>query len=235
MCGRYTIVTPPDDLEDRFGATADRSLEPRYNAAPGQELPVVTNDAPDTISHLQWGLIPGWADDPRIGNRLINARAETVDEKRSFRAAYERRRCLVLADGFYEWAATDAGKQPYRVTLNDGEPFALAGLWERWHPPRKQTGLDEFGDGNPDSEADPVETFTIVTTEPNAVIEPLHDRMAAVLPPDGERRWLDGDGDRAELLEPYPAAEMRAYPVSTAVNDPANDSPGLVEEVDAPA
>ena len=235
MCGRYTIVTPPDDLEDRFGATADRSLEPRYNAAPGQELPVVTNDAPDTISHLQWGLIPGWADDPRIGNRLINARAETVDEKRSFRAAYERRRCLVLADGFYEWAATDAGKQPYRVTLDDGEPFALAGLWERWHPPRKQTGLDEFGDGDPDSEADPIETFTIVTTEPNAVIEPLHDRMAAVLPPDGERRWLDGDGDRAELLEPYPAAEMRAYPVSTAVNDPANDSPGLVEEVDAPA
>ena len=235
MCGRYTIVTPPDDLEDRFGATADRSLEPRYNAAPGQELPVVTNDASDTISHLQWGLIPGWADDPRIGNRLINARAETVDEKRSFRAAYEHRRCLVLADGFYEWAATDAGKQPYRVTLDDGEPFALAGLWERWHPPRKQTGLDEFGDGDPDSEADPVETFTIVTTEPNAVIEPLHDRMAAVLPPDGERRWLDGDGDRAELLEPYPAAEMRAYPVSTAVNDPANDSPGLVEEVDAPA
>ena len=235
MCGRYTIVTPPDDLEDRFGATADRSLEPRYNAAPGQELPVVTNDAPDTISHLQWGLIPGWADDPRIGNRLINARAETVDEKRSFRAAYERRRCLVLADGFYEWAATDAGKQPYRVTLEDGKPFALAGLWERWHPPRKQTGLDEFGDGDPDSEADPVETFTIVTTEPNAVIEPLHDRMAAVLPPDGERRWLDGDGDRAELLEPYPAAEMRAYPVSTAVNDPANDSPGLVEEVDVPA
>ena len=235
MCGRYTIVTPPDDLEDRFGATADRSLEPRYNAAPGQELPVVTNDAPDTISHLQWGLIPGWADDPRIGNRLINARAETVDEKRSFRAAYERRRCLVLADGFYEWAATDAGKQPYRVTLEDGKPFALAGLWERWHPPRKQTGLDEFGDGDPDSEADPIETFAIVTTEPNAVIEPLHDRMAAVLPPDGERRWLDGDGDRAELLEPYPAAEMRAYPVSTAVNDPANDSPGLVEEVDTPA
>jgi putative SOS response-associated peptidase YedK len=235
MCGRYTIVTPPDDLEDRFGAIADRSLEPRYNAAPGQELPVVTNDAPDTISHLQWGLIPGWADDPRIGNRLINARAETVDEKRSFRAAYERRRCLVLADGFYEWAATDAGKQPYRVTLDDGEPFALAGLWERWHPPRKQTGLDEFADGDPDSEADPVETFAIVTTEPNAVIEPLHDRMATVLPPDGEQRWLDGDGDRAELLEPYPAAEMRAYPVSTAVNDPANDSPGLVEEVDAPA
>jgi putative SOS response-associated peptidase YedK len=235
MCGRYTIVTPPDDLEDRFGAIADRSLEPRYNAAPGQELPVVTNDAPDTISHLQWGLIPGWADDPRIGNRLINARAETVDEKRSFRAAYERRRCLVLADGFYEWAATDAGKQPYRVTLDDGEPFALAGLWERWHPPRKQTGLDEFADGDPDSEADPVETFAIVTTEPNAVIEPLHDRMATVLPPDGEQRWLDGDGDRAELLEPYPAAEMRAYPVSTAVNDPSNDLPGLVEEVDAPA
>jgi putative SOS response-associated peptidase YedK len=234
MCGRYTIVAQPDDLEDRFGATADRSLEPRYNAAPGQELPVVTNDAPDTISHLQWGLIPAWADDPAIGNSLINARAETVDEKRSFGDAYECRRCLVPADGFYEWAETDAGKQPYRVTLDNGEPFALAGLWERWQPPQKQTGLDEFGDGDPDSEADPIETFTIVTTEPNAVIEPLHDRMAVVLSPDGEGRWLDSD-DGKDLLEPYPAAEMRAYPVSTAVNDPRNDSPGLVEEVDAPA
>jgi len=234
MCGRYTIVAQPDDLEDRFGATADRSLEPRYNAAPGQELPVVTNDAPDTISHLQWGLIPAWADDPAIGNSLINARAETVDEKRSFGDAYECRRCLVPAEGFYEWAETDAGKQPYRVTLDNGEPFALAGLWERWQPPQKQTGLDEFGDGDPDSEADPIETFTIVTTEPNAVIEPLHDRMAVVLSPDGEGRWLDSD-DGKDLLEPYPAAEMRAYPVSTAVNDPRNDSPGLVEEVDAPA
>ena len=251
MCGRYTIFTSPDALEDRFGATADRSLEPRYNAvanakrllpanlrfatAPGQELPVITNDAPDTIAHLQWGLIPAWADDPSIGNRLINARAETVDEKRSFREAYERRRCLVLADGFYEWTATNAGKQPYRVTLDDGEPFALAGLWERWQPPQKQTGLDEFGNSEPESEADPVETFTIVTTEPNAVIEPLHDRMAVVLPADSEQRWLDGDGDRTELLEPYPAEEMRAYPVSTAVNDPSNDSLALVEEVDAPA
>ena len=233
MCGRYTIFTSSDALEDRFGATADRSLEPRYNAAPGQELPVITNDAPDTIAHLQWGLIPAWADDPSIGNRLINARAETVDEKRSFREAYERRRCLVLADGFYEWTAIDAGKQPYRVTLDDGEPFALAGLWERWQPPQKQTGLDEFGNSEPDSEADPVETFTIVTTEPNAVIEPLHDRMAVVLPADSEQRWLDGD--RTELLEPYPAEEMRAYPVSTAVNDPSNDSLALVEEVDAPA
>ncbi|WP_049899245.1 SOS response-associated peptidase [Halococcus agarilyticus] len=235
MCGRYTIFTPPDDLEDRFGATARRSLEPRYNAAPGQKLPVITNDAPETIDHLQWGLIPGWADDPSIGNRLINARAETVDEKRSFRAAYERRRCLVLADGFYEWTETDAGKQPYRVMLADGEPFALAGLWERWQPPQKQTGLDEFDDGDPDTKADPVETFTIVTTEPNSVIEPLHDRMAVVLPPDGEQRWLDGEADGKELLEPYQAEEMRAYPVSTAVNNPSNDSPALVEEVDAPA
>ncbi|EMA53500.1 MULTISPECIES: SOS response-associated peptidase [Halococcus] len=235
MCGRYTIFTPPDTLEDRFSVTTRRSLEPRYNAAPGQKLPVITNDAPETIDHLQWGLIPGWADDPSIGNRLINARAETVDEKRSFKEAYERRRCLVLADGFYEWTETDAGKQPYRVTIDGGEPFALAGLWERWHPPQKQTGLDEFGDGEPDSEADPIETFTIVTTEPNSVIEPLHDRMAVVLSPDSERQWLAGEADGKELLEPYPAEEMRAYPVSTAVNSPANDSSELVEEVDASA
>jgi putative SOS response-associated peptidase YedK len=232
MCGRYTIFTPPDDVEERFGATFAQSPEPRYNAAPGQHLPVITNDAPDTIDHLQWGLIPSWADDASIGNRRINARAETVDEKRSFRAAYENRRCLVLADGFYEWAETNDGKQPYRVALDGGEPFAMAGLWERWQPPQKQTGLNEFGEDHPDTETEAVETFTIVTTEPNAVVEPLHDRMAVVLPEDDEERWLAGDED---VLQPYPDDGMDAYPVSTAVNDPSNDSPDLVEEIDTAA
>lgn len=232
MCGRYSLFAPPTDLEDRFGATFERRPEPRYNAAPGQTLPVITNDAPGTIDHFRWGLVPSWADDASIGNRLINARAETVAEKRSFRDAYENRRCLVLADGFYEWTDTDDGKQPYRVALEDDEPFAMAGLWERWQPPQKQTGLNEFGNGRPEREADAVETFTIVTTEPNEVVKRLHDRMAVVLPSGTEDRWLAGDG--TDLLEPYPG-EMRAYPVSTAVNNPQNDAPELVEEVDATA
>lgn len=232
MCGRYSIFTPPDDIEDRFGATFEQPPKPRYNAAPGQHLPVITNDAPETIDHLKWGLIPRWADDASIGNRLINARAETVHEKRSFRDAYEHRRCLVLADGFYEWTETAEGKQPYRVVLDSEKPFTMAGLWERWQPPQKQTGLDEFGDGRPSAEAEVVETFTIVTTEPNGVIEPLHDRMAVVLPTDDEERWLAGDGD---VLKPYPEDGMEVYPVSTAVNDPSNDFPDLVDEVDAVA
>lgn len=231
MCGRYTLATPPADLEERFGATFEEPPQPRYNAAPGQSLPVITNDAPETIDALEWGLIPHWTGDAS-GNRPINAHAETVAEKRSFRDAYENRRCLVLADGFYEWHSMGERKQPYRVTLESDEPFAMAGLWERWQPPGKQTGLAEFGDGRPDAEADAVETFTIVTTEPNEVVGELHDRMAVVLPADAEQRWLADGG--ADLLRPYPDG-MTAYPVSTAVNDPANDSPELVEEADAAA
>ena len=230
MCGRYTLFTPPAEIEERFGATFEQSPKPRHNAAPRQSLPVITNDAPETIDAFEWGLIPGWADSAS-GNRPINARAETVAEKRSFRDAYENRRCLVLADGFYEWTSTNDGKQPYRVTLDSREPFALAGLWERWQPPEKQTGLTEFGDGEPDREAEVVETFTIITTEPNRVVGELHDRMAVVLSAEDERRWLADGG--ADLLQPYPDDEMTAYPVSTAVNNPSNDSPELVEEVDA--
>jgi putative SOS response-associated peptidase YedK len=184
---------------------------------------------PETIDALEWGLIPHWAE-TASGNRPINARAETVTEKRSFRDAYENRRCLVLADGFYEWQGADGGKQPYRVTLESEEPFAMAGLWERWQPPQKQTGLADFGDGQPDAETDPVETFTVITTEPNDVVGELHDRMAVVLQKDEEQRWLADGG--ADLLQPYPD-EMTAYPVSTAVNDPSNDRPDLVEKVDA--
>ncbi|EMA41384.1 SOS response-associated peptidase [Halococcus hamelinensis] len=231
MCGRYTLFTPPDDLEDRFGARFERSPEPRYNAAPGQHLPVITNDAPEAIQELRWGLVPSWADDESIGNRLINARAETIDEKRSFRGAYESRRCLVLADGFYEWTETDDGKQPYRVRLEDEAPFAMAGLYERWQPPQKQTGLAEFGgDDEPNRETDTVETFTIITTEPNEVVSDLHHRMAVVLDPADEGHWLAEGG--TDVLHPYEGA-MEAYPVSTAVNNPANDTPALVDPTPA--
>lgn len=247
MCGRYTLFVDPGDAEERFDATFSEPFAPRYNAAPGQRLPVITNEEPDAIQRFEWGLVPSWAEDDSGG--LINARAETVAEKPSFRAAYEQRRrprersedgleapsagrCLVPADGFYEWVDTDDGKRPYRVAFEDDRPFAMAGLWERREPETTQAGLDAFGGGVADAGDDgPLETFAIVTTEPNDLVADLHDRMAVVLGPDEERRWLTGEDPR-DLLEPYPADEMRAYPVSRAVNDPSNDDPSLVEPVE---
>ncbi|WP_332899817.1 SOS response-associated peptidase [Haladaptatus sp. CMSO5] len=236
MCGRYSLFTPPDEVETRFDARFDRRFRPRYNAAPSQDLPVIQNTTRDQIRTLRWGLIPSWAAEAKVGNNLINARAETVREKRSFANAYEQRRCLVLADGFYEWAKTDTGKQPYRVAFDDDRPFAMAGLWERWKPPQKQTGLGDFGGGKPDGAVEPVESFTIITTEPNDVIRPLHNRMAVILEPEAEAAWLTGDpAEVYDLLKPYPGDDLRAYPVSTAVNNPGNDRPELIEEVDIAA
>jgi putative SOS response-associated peptidase YedK len=231
MCGRYSLFAPPDEIETRFGATFAESFEPTYNAAPSQSLPVVTNEAPDTIQRMEWGLIPSWADD-RSDHGYINARAETVGERASFSDAYESRRCLVPADGFYEWVDRDGGKQPYRVALPDDGVFAMAGLYERWRPPQRQTGLGEFGASGGGGEDDVVETFTILTTEPNETVEKLHHRMAVVLSPDEEATWLAGDAaDREAILDPYDGP-MRSYPVSTAVNSPGTDHAGLIEEVE---
>ncbi|QPV62212.1 SOS response-associated peptidase [Halosimplex litoreum] len=235
MCGRYSLFAPPADVEERFDATFDDEFEPRYNAAPSQSLPVVTGDEPETIQRMEWGLVPSWADD-RSDFEFINARAETVREKRSFADAYESRRCLVPADGFYEWTdlGGSSGKQPYRVTVGDDELFAMAGLWERWTPPQTQTGLGDFGGGSePDSDPDPVETFTVITTEPNETVAELHHRMAVILDPAEEEQWLTGEPDAVEsLLDPYSADAMRTYPVSTAVNNPANDTPEVLEEAE---
>lgn len=233
MCGRYTIFMLGTDFEERFGATPREPLEPRYNAAPRQDLPVIRNDSPAEITHLRWGLIPQWADDE--STNFINARAETLREKRSFAEPFEKRRCLVLADGFYEWAETESGKQPYRVTLVEQEPFCIAGLWERFTPHNTQSDLGYFGggSGNGNGDSDPIETFTIVTTEPNDVVGELHHRMPVVLPLEAERRWLEADSeDAADLLVPY-EGDMRAYPVSRAVNDPSNDSPEVITEAEA--
>ncbi len=242
MCGRYTLFVEQDDLEERFGAGFAEPFSPRYNMAPGQRLPVITDDEPERIQRFEWGLLPSWADDDASG--LINARAETLDQKPSFREAYARRqqsrergergRCLVLADGFYEWVETDDRTQPYRVAFEDDRPFAMAGLWERWEPETTQTGLDAFGGGAAVEGGGPdvLETFTVVTTEPNDLVADLHHRMAAILEPAGERRWLTEDDPRA-LLEPFSPEEMRAYPVSTTVNSPANDDPTLVEPLES--
>jgi len=239
MCGRYSLFAPPEKIERRFDATFAEAFEPRYNAAPSQSLPVVADDAPETIRTMEWGLVPPWADSRDDGG-FINARAETLTEKTSFRDAFERGgdvragRCLVPADGFYEWVEVEEGKRPYRVTLADGGPFAMAGLWTEWQPSTAQTGLGEFGgsDSAGPTGPDAVYTFTIVTTEPNETVAELHHRMAAVLPAGREREWLAADPDvAADLLEPY-GGEMRTYRVPESVNDPANDSPAVVEPVD---
>jgi putative SOS response-associated peptidase YedK len=242
MCGRYTLFTPEAELADRFDATPDRPLDPRYNCAPGQALPVITDESPDRIRRFEWGLVPSWADSRRDAG-FVNARSETVREKRSFREAFERRRCLVPADGFYEWVGTGTGKQPYRVAFEDDRPFAMAGIWERWRPPQRQSGLGEFGvgaggseggkaGGDADADAPVVETFAVLTTEPNETVSALHDRMAVVLAPEEERRWIDADPDEAyALLDPYPD-ELAAHPVSTRVNTPANDDSSLVDPVE---
>lgn len=243
MCGRYTIFVVDTDFENRFGAVPRDSLDPRYNAAPGQDLPVIRNDSPTEITRLRWGLIPRWAEEERTN--FINARAETLREKRSFAEPFKQRRCLVLADGFYEWAETERGKQPYRITLDERELFCMAGLWERWTPPDTQSDLGAFTAGAADGGTDgddagsgsaagpePIETYTIVTTEANEAVGELHHRMPVVLPREEERRWLEADAeDLDDLLAPYPGG-MDAYPVSRVVNDPSNDAPELITETD---
>jgi putative SOS response-associated peptidase YedK len=243
MCGRYSLFVDPDVIEDRFDITVE-GYERRYNAAPGQSLPVITDERPETLSQFEWGLIPPWAERSSDGGH-INARGETITEKPSFERAFEQTepdvagRCLVPADGFYEWVDVDGERQPVRITADDGV-FAMAGLWAEWEPETVQTGLDTFGSSSSSGEggdrsevADPVRTFTIVTTEPNDLVDRFHHRMAVVLPGGEERDWLDRPSSNArELIEPYPSAEMEFEPVSRALNDPSNDSPALVEPVD---
>jgi len=213
MCGRLSLFAPADHLEERFGAELAAPLTPRYNVAPRDDVAVIRAATPGTIERCRWGLIPSWADDDATG--FINARAETVERKPAFREAYRSRRCLVLADGFYEWAEVDAGpKQPYRVARVDGEPFAMAGLYERW-------------DGD---DGGTIGTATVLTCEPNDLMADLHDRMPVVLPAEEERCWLDPDCD--DLLAPRAWPDFHAYPIARTVNDPSNDSPAIVEEVD---
>jgi putative SOS response-associated peptidase YedK len=239
MCGRYSLFASPGAIEDRFDATFAEEFQPRYNAAPSQSLPVIADTDRDVLDTKEWGFVPPWADE-RSDFAFINARAETVEEKPTFREAFARKsrdglqmgRCVVPADGFYEWVEDGSGKQPYRVALPGDRPFVMAGLWAQWQPPQTQTGLDAFGGGEGPAgatEPDTVETFTIVTTEPNETVADLHHRMAVILDDEEIDAWLTGDATTAtSVLDPYDG-EMRAYPVSTAVNSPSNDSPELVE------
>lgn len=222
MCGRYTITSSEVALQgelDLVGLPVD--YRPRYNIAPTQPvLALVARDGEFRAGWLRWGLIPYWAKDPAIGNRLINARGETVHEKPSFRTAFEQRRCLIVADGFYEWRREGTAKVPVWIHRQDRRPFTFAGLWDRWQ------GAD----------GEQIVSCTIVTTEANDFLRPIHERMPVILPKDERLQWVDPTADRSSLralLRSYEADDLRYHAVSTLVNSPANDLPECIEPIEA--
>ena len=217
MCGRYTLASQTERLAEEFGVDASSiELAPNYNVAPTQKVAAVLEEGGQRrLEVLRWGLIPPWADDPGIGSRMINARSETAPGKPSFRRAFRERRCLIPADGFYEWQRTNGAKQPYYIHMEDGRPFAFAGLWESWSK----------GEGE-------IRTCTILTTGANALVGEVHDRMPVILAHDAYDVWLDPASERDELtglLAPYPEDEMETYPVSRFVNSPSNNDPRCIE------
>ena len=221
MCGRFSLISEMGELQGRFefdGAGLPHT--PRYNIAPSQSLLAVLTGGERRAAHLRWGLIPSWARSASVGNRLINARAETVAERPSFRSAFMRRRCLVLADGFYEWQRVGKAKRPMRIVMKSGEPFAFAGLWDSWR--------------DPDGEI--VRSCTIITTEANKLLRPIHNRMPVILPREMESFWLDHDvedrGALSDVLVPYQSTGMEAYEVSSLVNRPGNDGPEVALPVE---
>ena len=217
MCGRFAFYSPAEAAAELFGAKLNFELEPRYNIAPTQPIPVVRRARPDgrEVVMLRWGLVPYWAKDASIGNRMINARAESLADKPAYRKAYESRRCLVLADGFYEWRKEAGGKTPWFISSSTGEPFAFAGLWEAWTDRNSGESL---------------ETATIVTTAANIFLRELHDRMPVVVQPERAGDWLEGEPGALEAIIANPP-DFRAWPVSRAVNNSRTESPDLVERV----
>ncbi len=220
MCGRFAFFSPHEAIAQLFGLDDAPAVEPRYNIAPTQFIATVRHDEAATrrLAMLYWGLVPSWAKERSIGVRMINARAETVSEKPSFRSAFKRRRCLVLADGYYEWQAKPAGKQPYFIRMRSGRPFAMAGLWEAWHE----------GEGN-----EPLESSAIITTDANASLAPVHNRMPVILEPAQYDFWLDRKNENTQslsrLLVPCADDAMEAVAVSKRVNNARNDEPHLID------
>jgi putative SOS response-associated peptidase YedK len=219
MCGRFTLTVNPEETQETFSSfNFPQKFAPRFNIAPTQPVMAIPNDDQNTADFFVWGLIPMWAKDPSIGNKLINARGETLEEKPAFRGSLKYKRCLILADGFYEWKATPGKKvkTPFFIHMKDRKPFAFAGLWDSWNSP----------DGSL------VKSCTIITTEPNELTGIIHNRMPVILHPRDYARWLDPSPQTPDqlkpLIKPFPADLMDAYPVSTLVNTPANDIPDLV-------
>jgi len=224
MCGRYTQSKSAEIIAKAFQIDNVSDIKPRYNIAPTQSVLTVLQPSASANRQskmLHWGLIPSWAKDRKMGSKLINARAETVAEKPAFRSAFRKRRCLVVADGFYEWQPQEnkKQKQPFYFRLSDGEPFAFAGLWEHWQ----------------DATGEEIESCTVLTTEANDLMRPIHNRMPVILEAKNYDLWLDPEGTKPEvlqpLLHPYPPEEMTAYPVSTVVNKPVNDSAECINSI----
>ena len=218
MCGRFAFYSPHEAVIRLFGVAAAPEIEPRWNIAPTQFVATVREaGGPREVAMLYWGLVPSWAKEKAIGARMINARGETLTEKPSFRSAFRRRRCLVLADGYYEWQRSGAVKQPYFIAFEGGQPFGMAGLWERWRDP---------------ASGEPLESCCIVTTSPAPSVAHVHDRMPVIVPPDAYAEWLDPRNDATEdlarLLVPSAAPGLGARPVSRRVNDARNQGADLV-------
>lgn len=220
MCGRFSSHHSPEEIMERF--EIEEALfqpDPRYNIAPTQLVAaIIEQQGKRQLTGFRWGLVPSWSKDPAIGNRMINARAETILDKPSFKPLLTRRRCLIPADGFYEWKKSTAGSQPFHIRRQDGGLFAFAGLWEEWQSP----------DGSP------LQTCTIITVEPNELMAPIHNRMPAILERADERLWLDAASKDAlaltRLLRPHSPDDFEAFPVSRAVNSPSSDAPSLIEK-----
>jgi putative SOS response-associated peptidase YedK len=222
MCGRYNILAYPEALLEHFGVEQPPGidLKPRYNVAPSQDVPAIRqHDSSRELVLLHWGLIPFWAKDEKLKYSTINAKAETIAQKPAFRDAFKKRRCLIPASGFYEWRQEKGHKQPYNIRLKDEPVFAFAGLWEHWENPEGKV----------------IESCSIIVTEANELIRPIHDRMPVILADADYTTWLDPtestQSTLTSLLKPYPASEMELYPVSTAVNNPRNDGPDLIQSI----
>lgn len=219
MCGRFTLTQTAEAIAEAFDLDEVPRFVPGYNIAPTQPVPVIRlgSGKQRQFDYLYWGLIPSWAKDISMGSRMINARVETVTEKPSFRTAFKRRRCLIAADGFYEWQRQDSKKQPYYFHLNDHSIFGFAGLWEQWHSPA----------------GDEIQSCTILTKAANSVVKPIHDRMPIILTPDLYDDWLDlkreTAADLLPLLDRHLDDEMQSYAVGLQVNSPSNDSPACIE------
>lgn len=225
MCGRFTIVFEPELLIRRFGVN-EIPFEWRalYNAAPGQKIPAIIEERGERrLGQLKWGLVPFWAKDEKIGYKMINAKSETIQEKPAFKNLFVRKRCIIPADGFYEWKKVGKAKQPMRIMMKSGEPFAFAGLFDSWTSP----------------EGEKVHTCTIITTQPNKVVSDIHDRMPVILREQDEHLWLNRGQFDADLLQslliPYDESKMRAYPVSAMVGSPKNDTHECIKEISDPA
>ena len=225
MCGRFVLMTPGKSLAEHFRLAEEPSLEPRYNVAPTQPAAIIKPKAGSSLRELKivrWGLIPFWAKDAKIGARFINARSETASDKPAFRAAFKMRRCLIPADGFYEWKKLEKGSDPYLVVLANRMPFAFAGLWESWKSPHGEL----------------IESCTILTTDANELVRPIHDRMPAILSPSDYELWLNPNpktiGSLKHILKSFPSEQMILFPVSGKVNKASYDAADCVEPLTGP-